>query len=167
MTTLNSGISSRFLNQFRQGGLLIGIGFKNMLHPQSFQHLSNRNFIRDLIEISSGAGMILVTGHGGCAVFHQNEGNRVAIENRIDDPRKSGMIKCRIAQKSHNLALRIKERQPCADAGGCPHAHQKLAHLIGRKKSQGMAANVRNGNVRIFQGFFNGVKCAAMAAARA
>ncbi len=38
---------------------------------------------------------------------------------------------------------------------------------MGRKKSQGMAADVRNGDVRSFQGFFNGMKGAAMAASRA
>ena len=69
--------------------------------------------------------------------------------------------------KTTTLRELLNRRRPLADGRGCPHAHQQLAHLVGRQKSQGVAADVGHGDVGGGKGLFDGVKSAAVAASRA
>ena len=97
-------LSHGLFHQFGQLFLLIGIHFINGLDPQTFQNLSDGNFLGHLIEIATRAGMILVPGHGGGTVFHNNQGDGVIVEEGIDDSRQTGMIKSGIAYKGHHFA---------------------------------------------------------------
>ena len=156
----------RFGHQFGQFGLLVGIHLGDVLDPQPFQHLPDGNLVRHLVEVFPAGRMVLVAGHGGRAVFHENQGDGVAVENGIDDAGQGGMKEGRITHEGDHLAAGVEQAQTAGHGRRCPHAHEQLAHLVWRQKAQGVAADVRHGDIGGGKGLLDGVKGAAVAASR-
>ena len=110
--------------------------------------------------------MVLVPGHGGGAVFHEDQGDGVPVEYRVDDTGKPGMEKSGIAEKHHHTSRVVEKRQPRSHSRGRPHAHKQFTGVVRRLKPQGVAADIRDGDILLFECLLDGVKRTAVAASR-
>lgn len=134
-------------HQVGQCRLPVGIGFINILYAQPLEHPTDRNRVGDVVEVSPRGGVVLVSGHGRGAVFHENQGKIVPVEQGIDDAGQAGVEKSGISQESDHRPPVVEKRQSGSDARGRAHAHEHLADLVRRQVSQGVAADIGHGDV--------------------
>ncbi len=88
--------------------LAVGVDLADGGDAQALEHAAQGNGRGRAVEVLAGGRMLLVPGHGRGAVFHDDQGQVVLIENGIDDARDAGMEKGRIAEKGHDLAVAVE-----------------------------------------------------------
>ena len=156
-----------FLHESGELGLRVRVHLGDVLHSQPLQHLAHGDGLGDAVEVPARRGQLLVACHGRGAVLHEHEDNRMPVEQGIHDPGDSRVEEGGVPQEAHDLAGRVEQAHPRGDPRGGAHAHQELAHPVGRQVAQRVAADVRDGDVAPGQRLLHRVEGAPVAAARA
>ncbi|EKD83825.1 MAG: hypothetical protein ACD_39C00425G0001 [uncultured bacterium] len=97
--------------------LLIGINFKDVFHAKPFKHAADRYFFSYLIKVAATRRMVLMAGHCGCSVFHEDQRNVMFVEHRVNNAGDAGMEKCRVTQEAHDPPGIIEQRHTGGNTG--------------------------------------------------
>ena len=152
------------LDELGKLGLLIGITFEDSLDSEAFEYLPNRDRFDRFTEVVTGAGVILVPGHCRRAVFHDDQGEIVLVEEGVDYSRDSGVVEGGIAQESDHRSCGVEQTESRRGSARMAHAHKELADSIGGKKPQRMATDIRYGDGVLWNRGLDGVKGGSMTA---
>src|ERR1039457_1169637 len=76
--------SNSLLHHIGQFPLPVGINLEDMFDTQTLKNLPDWDRVNLLVEIPPGTGVILMSGHGGGAVLHDDQGQVVFIKQSVD-----------------------------------------------------------------------------------